>query len=219
MHITTIGLDIAKNMFQVHGIDAAEKVVIRKQLRRGQVLKFFAALPPYHTGDRQKAPKIARFSRLRTTSVLCPIRQQDASSITHRCPSAQVANPQDDSIFHPRTWQPAARLEVSFHRLQRDCAVGARGRMIKTEAGFGTVARTERAVAFTPSVRGADIDGGDVVRSEQSRERVLGNWLLAPAGAPFRPWTVLHLGQSSAPRFICSAHMRGSHSKFAEALL
>src|SRR5246500_4215402 len=46
MQITTIGLDIAKNVFQVHGIDAVEKVVIRKQLRRGQVLKFFASLPP-----------------------------------------------------------------------------------------------------------------------------------------------------------------------------
>jgi transposase len=45
MQITTIGLDIAKNVFQVHGIDAAEKVVVRKQLRRGQVMKFFAALP------------------------------------------------------------------------------------------------------------------------------------------------------------------------------
>ena len=46
MQITTIGLDIAKNVFQVHGIDAAEKVVVRKQLRRGQVIEFFAALPP-----------------------------------------------------------------------------------------------------------------------------------------------------------------------------
>ena len=46
MQITTIGLDIAKNVFQVHGIDAAEKVVVRRQLRRGQVLKFFAGLPP-----------------------------------------------------------------------------------------------------------------------------------------------------------------------------
>ena len=36
MEITTIGLDIAKNVFQVHGIDAAEKVVVRKQLRRSQ---------------------------------------------------------------------------------------------------------------------------------------------------------------------------------------
>jgi len=46
MQITTIGLDIAKNVFQVHGIDAAEKVVVRKQLRRRQVLEFFKALPP-----------------------------------------------------------------------------------------------------------------------------------------------------------------------------
>ena len=53
MQITTIGLDIAKNVFQVHGIDAAEKVVVRKQLRRGQVMKFFAslpALPRWHGG-------------------------------------------------------------------------------------------------------------------------------------------------------------------------
>jgi len=46
MQITTVGLDIAKNVFQVHGIDAAEKVVVRKQLRRSQMLAFFKALPP-----------------------------------------------------------------------------------------------------------------------------------------------------------------------------
>src|ERR1700738_664388 len=46
MQITTTGLDIAKNVFQVHGIDAAEKVVVRKQLRRSKVIAFFAALPP-----------------------------------------------------------------------------------------------------------------------------------------------------------------------------
>lgn len=46
MQITTIGLDIAKNVFQVHGIDAAENVVVRKQLRRGQVIAFFEELPP-----------------------------------------------------------------------------------------------------------------------------------------------------------------------------
>src|SRR3954465_4891330 len=50
MQITTIGLDIAKHVFQVHGIDVAEKVVLRKQLRRGQVLKFFASLPPCLVG-------------------------------------------------------------------------------------------------------------------------------------------------------------------------
>ena len=46
MQITTIGLDIAKNVFHVHGIDAAEKVVVRKQLRRGQVIAFFKSLAP-----------------------------------------------------------------------------------------------------------------------------------------------------------------------------
>ena len=46
MQVTTIGLDIAKNVFQVHGIDANEKVVVRTQLRRSQVLAFFAALAP-----------------------------------------------------------------------------------------------------------------------------------------------------------------------------
>jgi len=46
MQITTIGFDLAKNVFQVHGIDATEKVVIRKPLRRGQVIKFFAELSP-----------------------------------------------------------------------------------------------------------------------------------------------------------------------------
>jgi transposase len=40
MQISTIGLDIAKNVFQVHGIDATEKVLVRKQLRRGQVIGF-----------------------------------------------------------------------------------------------------------------------------------------------------------------------------------
>ena len=46
MQITTIGLDIAKHVFQVHGIDANEKVIVRKQLRRGQVIAFFKTLPP-----------------------------------------------------------------------------------------------------------------------------------------------------------------------------
>ena len=50
MQITTIGFDLAKNVFQVHGIDADEKVVTRKQLRRGQVIGFFAALPPCLVG-------------------------------------------------------------------------------------------------------------------------------------------------------------------------
>ena len=50
MQISTIGLDLAKHVFQVHGIDADEKVVVRKQLRRRQVMAFFEALPPCLVG-------------------------------------------------------------------------------------------------------------------------------------------------------------------------
>src|SRR3954449_5929327 len=50
MQITTIGLDIAKNVFQVHGIDGAEKVVVRKQLRRSQMMAFFKDLAPCLVG-------------------------------------------------------------------------------------------------------------------------------------------------------------------------
>jgi transposase len=43
--VTTIGLDLAKHVFQVHGVDAAGSTVLRKQLRRGQLLMFFGRLP------------------------------------------------------------------------------------------------------------------------------------------------------------------------------
>ena len=50
MENTTIGLDLAKRVFQVHGVDAAGGVVARKALRRAQVLPFFAKLPPCLVG-------------------------------------------------------------------------------------------------------------------------------------------------------------------------
>ena len=53
--ISVIGLDIAKNVFQVHGIDASGTVVLRRQLRRGQVEKFFAQLAPTKVGARLKS--------------------------------------------------------------------------------------------------------------------------------------------------------------------
>ena len=48
--ISTIGLDIAKSVFQVHGVDAAGQVVVRRQLRRSHVLAFFQKLPPCLVG-------------------------------------------------------------------------------------------------------------------------------------------------------------------------
>ena len=44
--VTTIGLDIAKSVFQIHGVDAAGNVIVRRQLKRRYVLPFFQRLPP-----------------------------------------------------------------------------------------------------------------------------------------------------------------------------
>ena len=50
MQTITIGLDLAKSVFQVHGVDAAGQITLRKKLRRSEVLKFFQALPPCLVG-------------------------------------------------------------------------------------------------------------------------------------------------------------------------
>ena len=48
--ITTIGLDIAKSVFQVHGVDADGNVILRRQLKRRYVMAFFQKLPPCLVG-------------------------------------------------------------------------------------------------------------------------------------------------------------------------
>ena len=50
MKITTLGVDLAKNVFQLHGIDEQGRVVLTKALKRTQVLPFFANLAPYWIG-------------------------------------------------------------------------------------------------------------------------------------------------------------------------
>ena len=50
MNITRMGIDLAKNVFQLHGVDANENVVIRKQLKRSQLLSFFVNKSPMLIG-------------------------------------------------------------------------------------------------------------------------------------------------------------------------
>ena len=50
MEITIVGLDIAKRVFQLHGVDATGKTVLRRKLQRAEVLTFFKALPPCLVG-------------------------------------------------------------------------------------------------------------------------------------------------------------------------
>ena len=50
MQITTIGLDLAKHWFQVHGVDANGQVAVRRKLRRSELLAFFQSSPPCLVG-------------------------------------------------------------------------------------------------------------------------------------------------------------------------
>ena len=50
MQVSTIGVDLAKNVFQVHGVDSAGHVVVSRQLRRRQIIEFFGKIPPCLVG-------------------------------------------------------------------------------------------------------------------------------------------------------------------------
>ena len=68
-NVVRIGLDIAKSVFQVHGVDAQGKVVLRKSLSRGEMLAFFAqsaCVPDRHRSLRRLAPLGARIEQTRS---------------------------------------------------------------------------------------------------------------------------------------------------------
>lgn len=50
MNITRMGIDLAKNVFQLHGVNEDEKVVVRKQFKRAELLEYFANRPPMLIG-------------------------------------------------------------------------------------------------------------------------------------------------------------------------
>ena len=57
MQVSTIGLDLAKNVFQVHAVDRDGQVVLRRRLARAEVAPFFAALAPCRLVWRRAAPR------------------------------------------------------------------------------------------------------------------------------------------------------------------
>src|SRR3974377_170713 len=107
MQITTIGLDIAKNVFQVHGIDAAEKVVVRKQLRRGQGLKFFAALPPCLVG--REACASAHYWARELTKLGHEVRLMPSKDV-----KAYVKRNKHDAADAEAIWEAVRRPTLRF---------------------------------------------------------------------------------------------------------
>jgi transposase len=77
--ITTIGLDIAKSVFQVHGVDATGQVVIRRQLKRRYVLAFFQKLSPcLSVPDRASEGSLRGVRPTQPKHVAAPVKRWSA---------------------------------------------------------------------------------------------------------------------------------------------
>jgi len=84
--VTTIGLDIAKSVFQVHGVDAAGQVVIRRQLKRRYVLGFFRK--PARSASKPEPPL---FARTASQSIVCRCSRRSDSDLCSHPQSATIA--------------------------------------------------------------------------------------------------------------------------------
>lgn len=149
--VTTIGLDLAKNVFQAHGADAAGTPVFRKKLRRDQVLTFFAAQPPCRVameacpGAHYWGREIAKFGhevRLIAPAYVKPFvkrQKNDAADAEAICEAAQRPTMRFIAV------KSEAKQASAVIFRTRDILVGQRTQLINAIRGhlaeYGFVAR------------------------------------------------------------------------------
>ena len=172
MQVATVGLDLAKSVFQVHGVDARGKAVLANRLRRGAVLGFFASLPPCTVGMEACASahywarEIARFGhtvRLLPPQYVKPYvkrHKNDRADAEAICEAVQ----RPTMRFVPvKTEEQQGMLVV--HRV-REMLVHQRGQLINALRGhlaeFGIVAPQGAGRVFDLTARLAD-PGDDVI--------------------------------------------------------
>ena len=102
MKITTVGIDLAKSVFQIHGVDERGKVVLRKQLKRSEVFGFFANLPRSligmeacereivlwhrHNEDSRRVERIAGIGPLTASAYVASVGNAKASRMGGKSP-------------------------------------------------------------------------------------------------------------------------------------
>jgi hypothetical protein len=92
--VTTIGLDIAKSVFQIHGVDSAGNVIVRRQLKRRYVLPFFQKLPPCLIGIEACASSHHWYSGFWLALLQawqCHSNATDATGSTERLPRSEAS--------------------------------------------------------------------------------------------------------------------------------
>ena len=148
--VSTIGIDLAKSVFQVHGVDAAGTVVIKRQLKRKDVLAFFAKLPPCLIGmeARGTAHYWAReLTKLGHTVKLMPPNYVKAHLKRGKTDAAD-AEAICEAVSRPSMRQvpvkTVARQSLLVLHRTRDMLIGQRTQMINAMRGhmaeFGLVA-------------------------------------------------------------------------------
>ena len=126
MKITTIGIDLAKIVFQVHGIDEHGKVVLRRQLRRAQLLVFFSRLEPCLIGIEacasshywaRKFEGLGHTVRLMAPQFVKPYRKNDKNDGNDAEAICEAV--QRPSMRFVPVKSPQQQAELAVHRVRR----------------------------------------------------------------------------------------------------
>src|SRR6266581_8706879 len=150
--VSTIGLDIAKSVFQVHGIDGAGAVVIRKRISRAKVLEFFGELPPCLVGI-EACPSAHHWSR-RLQALGHTVRLMPPSYVKPYVKrSKNDAN--DAAAICEAVTRPSMRF-VPTDRPRRGDAACPQGQ--EREAGHASDPRRRTASIAKASTRGTESD-------------------------------------------------------------
>src|SRR5215472_15807359 len=117
--VTTIGFDIAKSVFQVHGVDAAGNVVVRRQLKRRQVLAFFEKLPSCLIGIEACASSHHWSRELQGLGHTVRLISGAMKPRTASLPCRVVGGPRADAVGHlarlgSRVPQPRSNEQADF---------------------------------------------------------------------------------------------------------
>src|SRR5215472_14908557 len=122
MGITTVGLDIAKRVFQLHGVDAAGKAVLRRKLQRSEVLAFFKALPPCLVGIdacgtvhywAHEIRELGHEVRLMPPSYVAPYVKRGKIDAADAAAICEAGDPTDDALCADQDCSTASRIDVA----------------------------------------------------------------------------------------------------------
>jgi transposase len=142
MKITTSGIDVAKSVFQVHGVDARGNVVVRRQIRRSQLLLFFSKLEPCLIGMEacatshywaRKLSALGHTIRLMAPQFVKPYRKNDKNDGNDAEAICEAL--QRPSMRFVSVKSPEQQAELAVHRI-RQRLMGERTALINQLRGL-----------------------------------------------------------------------------------